>query len=359
MNADSSMPKYIMIKKHLQMLLIKGEIPFGEKLPSEYSLMEKFSVSRHTIRQALNELENDGLIFKEQGKGSFSKYVESEIQRNIVAVITTYVSDYIFPEIISGIEEVLSKKGYPMLLYITNSYKEKERQCLNNILEHGVTGLIIDPSQSAIGNENYPIFDQIKQKGVKTVFMNAGYDDISSSVIVDDKKGAYLATQYLIEQGHKKIAGFFKTDDIQGVKRKKGFLSAFESNGIKADNDLIGEFDSFTKYEFPYSFTKKLLIMEDKPTAVVCYNDEIAALVVSVANEMELFIPEDLSIVGFDDSSLATMNTLSLTSVSHPKKDMGITAAKFLVDMLDGKSKNPKKVYEPKLILRDSCKKND
>ena len=170
MNADSSMPKYIMIKKHLQMLLIKGEIPFGEKLPSEYSLMEKFSVSRHTIRQALNELENDGLIFKEQGKGSFSKYVESEIQRNIVAVITTYVSDYIFPEIISGIEEVLSKKGYPMLLYITNSYKEKERQCLNNILEHGVTGLIIDPSQSAIGNENYPIFDQIKQKGVKTYY---------------------------------------------------------------------------------------------------------------------------------------------------------------------------------------------
>jgi DNA-binding transcriptional regulator YhcF (GntR family) len=168
-----------MVKQHVVNLLTQGVVGFGEKLPSEHSLMEQFNVSRNTIRQAFAELTSLGLIYKEQGRGTFSKYVpKNRNEKRIVAVMTTYISDYIFPDIIFGIEEVLSAEGYSMLLSNTNNNKEKETQFLRNIIAHDVCGLIIEPTRSALANINQPLFDEMREKGIQIVFINAAYPDI-------------------------------------------------------------------------------------------------------------------------------------------------------------------------------------
>jgi GntR family transcriptional regulator of arabinose operon len=347
-----------MVKQHVLNLLKQGIIAFGEKLPSEHELMEQFGVSRNTIRQAFAELTSLGVIYKEQGKGTFSKYIpKNRNEKRIIAVVTTFISDYIFPEIIFGIEEVLSAEGYSMLLSNTNNNKEKETQILKNILQHDVVGLIIEPTRSALANINLPLFDELRQKGVKIVFINASYPDVpGASVLLDDERGGFIVTEYLLQLGHTRIAGIFKKDDIQGWKRKEGFYAALQQYGVKANPAQILEYETSNENIHPYMLAKTLLRQPQPPTAFVCYNDNIATMVIQAVRDSGLEVPGDVSVVGFDDSKRASESDVKLTTVVHPKTEMGRRAASFMIDMLYDQIDLPQIVYRPELIVRESCK---
>ena len=238
---DKDTPKYALVKNYIKHLLKENFICYGEKLPSEHELMEKFKVSRHTIRQAFGELTSEGHIYKEQGKGTFSNYRKDAKHKQIIAVLTTYIAGFVFPGIISGIEQALSDEGYMMLLSNTNNIKEREAQYLMSILEHNVVGLIMEPTKSARVNTNLQLLENIRGKGIKFVFLNACYDDFDSAyVLLDDYKGGFIATEYLIQLGHTKIAGIFKTDDKQGVNRENGFMAGMQKYGMVINPAFIG-----------------------------------------------------------------------------------------------------------------------
>ena len=366
MSEQAAESKYEMVKQHILSLLRQNIISFGEKLPSEHELMDQFNVSRNTIRQAFAELTSAGLIYKEQGKGTFSKYVpKNRNETKIVAVISTYISDYIFPEIIFGIEEVLSAEGYSMLLANTNNNKDKETQILKNIIRNEVVGLIGEPTLSAQENINLPLFNDLKQKNIQTVFINACYPDVASaSVLLDDEKAGIIATDYLLQLGHTRIAGIFKKDDIQGLKRRTGYLSALNQHGIPAEPALIVEYDTANEYFQPYKLAKSLLRQENRPTAFVCYNDNIALMVIQAVKDCGLAVPGDISIVGFDDSKKAVETDIKLTTVVHPKVEMGRRAAALMIELLDHQEEALRNsieptqiVFEPELIVRSSCQR--
>jgi len=350
-------PKYEVVKNYLKHLMKENELLFGEKLPSEHELMEKFKISRHTVRQALGDLSAEGLIYKMQGRGTFSNFKNGNKNKQMVAVLTTYMSAYVFPGILSGIESVLSEEGYIMLLSSTNNSKKREAELLTTILKHDVVGLIIEPTRSAFENDNIALLEEVRKRGIKTVFINACYDNFDSSyVIMDDVKGGYLLTEYLIQLGHRRIAGIFKTDDKQGVKRKEGYLAALKKYGIEADLALIGEYSTSTLIDYPYMFTQSIIKGDSAPTAIVSYNDQCAMLIVQAINDKGLTVPQDISVVGYDDSIQFMQADVQLTTIRHPKKEMGIQAAKFLTNMLDGIVEEPQMIYRPELIVRNSCK---
>ena len=354
---NMDIPKYELVKNYIKHLLRDGIITYGAKLPSEHELMDKFKVSRHTIRQAFSELTSEGYIFKEQGKGTFSNYRIDSKYKQIVAVLTTYISGFVFPGIMAGIEQVLSEEGYMMLLSNTNNMKEREAQYLTSILEHNVVGIIIEPTKSARQNVNIKLLEDIRSKGIKTVFINAFYDDFDSSyVLLDDVKGGAIATEYLTQLGHKKIAGVFKTDDKQGVDRKIGYISAMKKYGVPISPDYIGEYETANMYDYPYMFAQSLIRKEDHPTAFFCYNDQCAMMVVQAINDRGYKVPEDISIVGYDDSITTVQSDMKLTTILHPKKEMGKQAAKYIIDMLDGRMEKPQMIYRPELIVRNSCR---
>lgn len=334
-----------------------GTVSFGEKLPSEYELIAKFNVSRHTIRKAFAELSNTGYIFKKQGMGTFSKYKHGEKPKQVIAVLSTFISSFVFPSIIAGIEELLSEEGYMMLLSNTNNTKGKEAQLIKRILEYQVAGMIIEPSESAIGNTNLKLLQGIQDRKIPTVFINALYENVSSSyVLLDDLKGGLIATEYLIHLGHRRIASIMKTDDNQGVERNKGMLSAMRKYGISPRPEFIKSFDTKSMYEAPYIITQALLRKDDRPTAIFCYNDQCALMVIQAIQDSGLSVPDDISVVGYDDSLELMQGKIKLTTVSHPKKKMGIQAASFLIGMLDGRLESPQKVFQPELIVRNSCR---
>ena len=350
-------PKCEMVKRYIKHLLKDDIIAFGGKLPSEHDLMEKFQVSRQTVRLAFGELTVEGLIYKEQGKGTYSNYQKGAKGSQIVAVVTTYLSGFVFPGIISGIEQVVSDEGYMMLLSNTNNIKEREAQYLKSVLEHNVVGMIIEPTASSRPNTNIRLLNVIREKGIQTVFINACYDDFDSAcVLLDDVKGGYTATEYLLHLGHKKIAGIFKTDDKQGLNRKQGYLNALRAYGIAGVQSDVGEYDTANMYDYPYMFTQSLIQKDDPPTAFFCYNDQCALMVIQAIHDKGLKVPEDISVVGYDDSISPMQSDVKLTTVRHPKGAMGIQAAKFMVDMLEGRIEKPQYIYEPELIVRKSCR---
>lgn len=352
--------KYIEIFEFYRDKILNGEMIYGEKLPTEQEIGELFSVSRHTVRQSILELEKEGYIYREKSKGAFVQKLEKNKKSKMVMVITTYLSEYIFPFLIKGIEEVLSKNGYDILLLSTNNEKEKEKEQLKKLLEYDVVGAIIEPTASALGNTNLEYYKEISRNNIPYLMINAAYDkDKQSYVAIDDEKGGYTICKYLIEMGHKKIAGLFKEDDIQGIERKNGYLKALKDYNVEVDSTIVGKFKTFEEEFYVCGFTKSLLSRNDRPTAIFCYNDKVAMNVIKVAREMGIRVPEDLSVVGYDnDETISTALDCGITTISHPKEELGRKAAEMLISLIEGESEKVSYVFEPEIIVKNSTKKN-
>ena len=348
--------KHEIIEKYYISLIEENKVFSGEQLPSEHEIANLFNVSRHTVRQSLSYLVQEGWIYKERGRGSFyANKKTNEIKKN-VAVLTTYISDYIFPKIISGIEEELRKKGYNLLLFNSNNDIENERICFENIINQDISGLIVEPAQSTINNLHHDSIKKLEKNNIKYIAINTNCDEENSAfIIVDDEQGGYKLTNYLLELGHKNIAAIFKADDLQGEKRRKGYVKALNEYNLSFNKNIVGEFITDNQEMYIDQFTKKILSLEERPTAIFCYNDKVALRVIDNCRKEGIKIPKDLSIVSFDDSSLAVSSDVKLTTIKHPKEDMGIRAAKCIIDMIEGRIDKPQYTYNAELIVRESC----
>ena len=155
-------PKYQELTEQLRLQIVSGEIAPGQKLPSENTLSAQYQVSRQTVRKALAILQNEGYIYAEHGRGTFC----SEMMRHAhpsknIAVVTTYLSDYIFPRVIQGIDDVLTGAGYSIVLKNTKNSRTREAECLQEILSKDIDGVIIEPSKSQIFCRHVNLYEML------------------------------------------------------------------------------------------------------------------------------------------------------------------------------------------------------
>lgn len=343
---------YIKVEK-----LIKGDRFFSEK-----ELCDIHNVSRQTVRQALMVLESQDVIWRRRGSGTFvkgTKKTENGSRLN-VGVISTYFSDYIFPSIVTGIEKVLKKNNMGMQLAITHNQVFEETQALKNMLSQDIMGLIIEPSKSALPNPNINLYNEIKALGLPVVFFNAKYlwSDFPC-VAMDDVFACKIATDYLFDLGHRKISGFFALDDLQGHKRYQGFMRSCEQHKIfKAEQNVLWYSTSEKSSLFTLS-ADRIRAMINNSTAVVCYNDSLAVQLLDFCEKESIKVPDDVSIVGIDDSKLATICKVPLTTVKHPHQLLGERVAEKFIEILDSSdADNIKDIFfKPELIVRNSVKR--
>ncbi|SDZ48263.1 GntR family transcriptional regulator, arabinose operon transcriptional repressor [Evansella caseinilytica] len=363
--------KYGIVKQAIKSRILDGTYLPHQKISSENELMKEFEVSRHTIRIAVGELVNEGWLYREQGSGTFcadrsERETRNQKSKKNIAIITTYISDYIFPSIIRGAESYLSEQGFQVSLYSTNNNSENEKRILEDILSQNVDGAIIEPTRSAYSNPNINYYFNLERMDIPYIMINAFYDELEPlCLIMDDEKGGFIQTEHLIKSGHTDIIGFFKTDDIQGTKRMKGYIKAHRRHNIPINPKNIITYFSEEKNEKPATALDELLSasgQERMPTAIVCYNDELAMILLEVLRRKKLKVPDDISLVGYDDSFLAQVSEVKLTTVAHPKNIMGETAGKMIVDLVNSQQSSNKRdqqkaasiIYEPKLIIRQS-----
>lgn len=356
---DEKIPKYLKVAKWIKDKVESNELKSGEKLYSENELSSMFSMSRQTVRHGIDILVQEGIVERIQGSGTYiKKDVYSRPKTLNIAVVTTYVDRYIFPNVIKAIETVLSNAGYSTQIAFTDNTLEKESAILNKFLEsNSIDGLIIEPTKSGIPNPNIKLYETLKKRGIPIIFINSYYPDLDlPHVSMDDREAGLLAVNHLIKSGHTKIGGIFKADDRQGHFRYSGYIKGMLDAGLKINEKNIIWIDT-EDINHMEDNEKRIISRLEGCTGCVCYNDEVAGPFVEICRKNNIYIPEQLSIVSIDDSDLATYCEVPLTSVAYPIMELGQKAAQNLLELIKDRSYDANHEFSTKITIRDSVKK--
>lgn len=332
------MKKYEFVANSLSDDIRSAHYPNGTMLPTEEQLTRMYGVSRQTVRKALSILEERDIIEKKQGSGSMVKIKNPAADSGKVSVIVTYIDDYIFPGQLRGIEEVLSKNNFSAILSATSNRICNERRILEDILNDPVAGILVEGTKTALPNPNIDLYEKLTELNIPIVFFNSCYPELKGPLYVcaDNRRGGYELVTYLLKKGHKSIASIFKADDIQGHERYSGYISAMFDNDLFVSDSKTIWYTTETKDRI-FDETGNILSAIGDATAVVCYNDEIAFMLIKYLTACGKRVPEDIAVVSFDNSSLSEMSPVKITSLSYENKNIGTIAAGKLVDILNGR----------------------
>ena len=335
-------PKYKIIADTLKNEIINDVYNDKMLLPTEQILCERFKASRQTIRQALSILVSDGLIERRQGSGSHICGLSSSSTKSlkVIAVVTTYISDYIFPSILREIENVLSANGCTPLLFATQNQVSNERKILKNLLSlDNLDGILVEGTKSGLPNPNIDLYKKLIKKQIPIVFLHSNYPELSEcySVLDDNYSGGQILVNYLYNKGHRKIAGIFKNDDIQGHKRYAGYTDTLRDLDLVFDDNQVFWYNTEFKNKLISDNTgiESIISILNDCTAVICYNDEIASRVINHLIKKGVKIPQDISVVSFDNSHYSELSIPRITSLSHGIYNVGSMASKIMIKLIN------------------------
>ena len=351
--------KYAVLLAWIKEKIQSGELENGQKLYSENELSRMFNLSRQTVRRAIGILEKDGLVERVRGSGT---YIGGRIGRGRkrymnIAVISTYVDSYIFPATLQGIVSTLNEAGYMAQVSFTNNRVADEQRILKNLLEKDtVDGVIVEAVKSALPNPNIPLYRELQKRHIPVLFFNCRYPELEAPVVSLDDTGVALdAVNYLLQNGHRKIAGIFKSDDGQGKRRYQGYVDALMAAGVELDDRKILWIDTEDQKNMKNIKASMLRRLTDC-TAVLCYNDEVAFSVLDILEREGIRIPGQLSVISIDGAEQSITGQVHLTTIPYPTKELGAKAAANLLELLKNPMFDGNFLYRPKILEQDSVR---
>ncbi len=340
--AMAEQPKYLVVADTLRREIAEGVFQDGQTLMTEEELRLRFDVSRQTVRQAISLLEDDGLVDRRRGSGTYVRHGPRRRQGIIhVGVITTFITDYIFPSIAQGMEAVLNENGAVLSMNAMYNDVQTERNILERMLEEPVDGLIIEGSRTARETPNRDILEKFSQRNIPVLFVNGFYPGTEQipHVVMDDYGGGRLAAKTALDRGYTRPAGLFKTDDLQGAQRLTGFLDEIHARGLEVPEERLlcfGTEERNDLYDSPRGRALTEVLLRREADCLVCYNDIFAAQFMARLQEKGLRIPEDAGMIGFDNASISSMLHPPLTTLGHTKDELGALAARKILRMIAG-----------------------
>ncbi|OQQ05876.1 transcriptional repressor PurR [Vibrio campbellii] len=272
--------------------------------------------------------------------------------KTIGMLVTTSTNPF-FGEVVKGVERSCYHKGYSLILCNTEGDNERMRESINTLLQKRVDGLIL--MCSSLEGERIDVFERYPD--IPVVVMDWGPMLFTSDKIQDNSlRGGYLAAKYLIDCGHKEV-GCITGPLIkhQAQMRYEGYKRAMLEAELDFNANWIVESDF--ECEGGYQAFKKMVERGPLPSSIFVSNDMMAMGVINAANELGIQIPEQLSIIGYDDIHIAKFMSPSLTTIHQPKYRLGQAAVETLLRKLDEKSDEAQVVQlEPTLVERNSVR---
>ena len=342
-----------------------------EKHVTIYDIAKKANTSTATVSRVLS---NSGYPvsakLRERIKEAAEElnYIPNMLGRQLktnnsmtVGVIVPSITNPFYSSIVLGIEDIARSRGYHVLLCNSHRSPELEEEYLTTLFEKQVKGIII----SSISPDKKLLSDLI-DKGLSVVAFDQSVEGLDSSQVhFDFQRGGYLATEFLLKQGHQDIA--FISSPLTRPSRRSvydGYQLALKNKGVEINNDWIKiatreEEISEKNYEFTngVELTRELLKSKELPTAIFVCNDMTAFGVMNELTSQGIKIPEEISVVGFDNIEFSQMVSPSLTTVQQPDYEMGRIACNILVDQLIGETREAVDIMlQPKVIERNSTR---
>ena len=272
-------------------------------------------------------------------------------QLPLVGFLAGDIQNPFFARIAHDLEAELRKRGYHLLIASSEENIQQEKELLEGLRSLRVQGFILAPCSDADDQH----ITQLVSDGVPLVLVDRVVKDVScDTVVVDNRKGAQEAIDYLVASGHRRIA--LLRDEARiftAQERLTGYRSSLQSHAIERDDSLV--IASRSTVEHAIEATIRLFSRSNRPTALFTVDSLMTQGALLGLRSMGLSIPQDVSIVGFDDFNLATFTDPQITVVAQPISEMGPLAARLVLDRLAGKTATPQHVEFPtRLIVRGS-----
>ncbi|QFF98046.1 LacI family transcriptional regulator [Psychrobacillus glaciei] len=298
--------------------------------------------TRKTVLQVMGELNYQPNKF---ARGLVTK------RSNMLGLIVPNISNPFFPELCRGAEDEANERNYSLIICNSDDQSQKEENYLRLLQEQQVDGILLS-SKNRLSQTSK---DQLESGKIPYVLFDRGEEASNhSGVFLDNEKGGYMAGKHLVDLGHTKIACMTGPLEILNAQQRlAGFQRAFTEASIELPKSsiLVGDF----QMEVAYLIAKKFL-QDNCVTAIFASNDLMACGIYRAAHELGIQIPEQLSIVGFDDIPLVTALIPKLTTVRQGTYEMGRKAIELLLNELENNSSEGV-VFDPTLIVRESTKK--
>jgi len=306
-------------------------------------------VSPSTVSRALN----DSPLIREETKARIREiaaalgYERNELARGLVkgasgalGLLVPDITNPFFAEITKGVEEVARERGFGVVLCTTENEPAREEEYIKLLRRKRVDGLVI-----ATATLDDPHLLELQRFRIPFVLVSRLAEKVEAPfVVVDDRKGGRLAVEHLVSLGHKKIGFIGGPANVHSsLERMQAYREVLAEYKLPFYRKWV-TFASFTQ-EAGRAIGKVMLSAKDRPTAIFAANDLIALGVMEAAEDLGLRIPEDLSLVGYNNIAYAALPRIQLTTVAQPMREMGRIAAEFVIDVLEGKR-------EPRLSLR-------
>lgn len=276
---------------------------------------------------------------------------------NTIGIIVPEITSYYFSSVINGIQDLLHDTDYRLFISQSEESFEREKKILETLSKVRVDGFLISPTSETHDTHH---FNKIVENGTPMVIFDRDCEGLNADkVLVDDYDGSFQAVEYLIKTGCRKIAHITGPSILSISKhRLQGYFDALKKYDIPIEKELIFEVGGFTP-EFGVEAARALIKLPQIPDAIFAINDGIAIGAMYVIKEAGIQIPDQISVVGFDDEPHSSYFNPPLTSVWQPVYDMGLLSARILLNKLKGKKQIETFRYEllkPELILRKSSR---
>ncbi|MGN0492850.1 MAG: GntR family transcriptional regulator [Acutalibacteraceae bacterium] len=371
MTVTNDAPLYQKIYDHFTELIRNGVLKPGDKLPTEQEIMEQYQVSRATASRAMSDLAKDRYITRLRKLGSVvaetvqdldspNPKTTEEIIPLVVPVNSTDTGD-----LINGIQQKADEYNYIIPLYNTNRDLATERHVLTDLLKKDIGGLICYPLESY---RNIDLFIRFMVKQIPVIFLDRPLGGIDFPVVGSDNVAAtYDLTSMLIKKGHRHIAFVgFSGSSYASSQRLKGYIKAQTDSMIQPNPDFVfylkghssrhlmmAENDE-SNNQAMQNILKTIISMPVRPTALICEHDLLASLVEKQARELNIKIPDELSVTGFDNLVYCNYMEVPLTTIAQDFMQIGHRAVEQLVALKKGISVENRTNIKCTVIERNS-----
>jgi LacI family transcriptional regulator len=324
-------------------------------------IAERVGVTESTISRVLNGIpkaskETRDEIFQVAAELG---YKPNQIARSLVTkkthtigLIISDLSNTYFARVASGIEKIASKYDYSLIISTTGGEENEELKYINLLKEKQVDGILF-----ASGRMPESCKKLLRETEIPTVVVAREVEEALPSVHIDNVKESYRAVKYLINSGHTKIAMISgaANDKESGLYRIQGYKQALNDNNLAIREDLIVEGDF--KLQSGIKAMKEILKKDDSITAVFAASDEMGVGAIKAIKKAGLKVPEDISVVGFDNNIISLASDPELSTISQPEEELGWHAMEMLYKVINGENLAEKKIYLPcKFIKRESVR---
>ncbi|MFQ5796695.1 MAG: LacI family DNA-binding transcriptional regulator [Candidatus Bipolaricaulia bacterium] len=323
-------------------------------------IAKQAGVSVNTVSRALSDRpeispETKQRILEIAGR---LNYVPNKLARSLrsnktgtVGAIIADLANPFFAALVAGIEEAARHRDYSLILASTSEDYEREERTIQVMLEERVDGLLITPTQVRAD-----AIVELQRHGTPFVLIDRYFEDVQTDyVVADNVQGGVLAVSHLIDEGYRKIlhiAGPMHTSNAR--ERLEGYRRALEAHNIRYDESLVCS-DAVTM-EDGYRIACDVLAQGLHPEAIFTYSDFVAFGVIRAIRELDLRIPDDIAVVGYDDIEVASALEVPLTTVRMPRRKMGRVAMDLLDERIDDQREEGghKVTLDVELIVRAS-----